>query len=91
MDSDLGSSIRIAELCALLEKKGAEGSLSEVIFALAANPEGDRTAELVRQRIMPTREKYRFRISQLGRGFSTGTEVEYSDPETLASALENRK
>jgi recombinational DNA repair protein RecR len=47
--------------------------------------------KIIEQRIEPLREKFNFKISQLGRGFSTGTEVEYSDPETLASALENRK
>lgn len=91
MDTDLESSVRIAELLKLVESKCAEKSLSEIIFALAANPEGDRTAGLVRQRLSPLQEKFGFAISQLGRGFSTGTEVEYSDPETLASALENRK
>lgn len=91
MDTDLESAIRIRELVALIEKKTSESSLSEIIFALAANPEGDRTANLIKQRIAPLQERFGFRISQLGRGFSTGTEVEYSDPETLASALENRK
>jgi recombination protein RecR len=91
MDTDLESSIRIRELMSLLEKKGTDNTISEVIFALAANPEADRTADLIKQRIDPLHKKFSFKISQLGRGFSTGTEVEYSDPETLASALENRK
>lgn len=91
MDTDLESAVRINELLALIQKKGSEESLTEIIFALAANPEGDRTAHLIQQKIAPLQERFGFKISQLGRGFSTGTEVEYSDPETLASALENRK
>lgn len=91
MDTDIDSTIRIRELINHIEKKFTSGSIKEIIFALAANPEADRTAQLIRQRIQPLQEKFNFKISQLGRGFSTGTEVEYSDPETLASALENRK
>ncbi len=91
MDTDIDSAIRIRELMNHIEKKGTDNTLTEIIFALAANPEADRTAHLIQQRIEPLREKFNFKISQLGRGFSTGTEVEYSDPETLASALENRK
>jgi recombinational DNA repair protein RecR len=30
-------------------------------------------------------------MSQLGRGLSTGTELEYSDQDTIKNALENRK
>ncbi|MEI8223696.1 MAG: toprim domain-containing protein [bacterium] len=91
MDTDIDSAIRIRELINHIEKKGSGSALTEIIFALAANPEGDRTATLIKQKIAPLQEQFGFTISQLGRGFSTGTEVEYSDPETLASALENRK
>ncbi len=94
IDTDLEQSVRIRELLKLIETKSQEHDfkkLSEIIFALSANPEGDRTADLVRQKIEPLREKYGFKVSQLGRGFSTGTEVEYSDADTLASALANRR
>ncbi len=91
VDTDLEQTIRVNELIKRVEAKATAQDLDEIIFALAAHPEGDRTARLVRQKLEPLREHYGFTISQLGRGFSTGTEVEYSDPETLASALENRK
>lgn len=91
MDTDLERTIRVTELLKRVEVKATAGDLEEVIFALAAHPEGDRTARLIKQKIEPLRERFGFTISQLGRGFSTGTEVEYSDPETLASAFENRK
>jgi recombinational DNA repair protein RecR len=32
-----------------------------------------------------------FKITELGRGISLGTEVEYTDRVTIESALENRK
>jgi recombination protein RecR len=89
LDTELEHTIRVRELVKRIEEKGSD--IKEVIFALAANPEGDRTTNLIKQKIAPLKERFSFKVSQLGRGFSTGTEVEYSDPDTLASALENRK
>jgi recombination protein RecR len=89
LDTELEKAVRIRELMTHIEQKGT--GLKEIIFALSANPEGDRTTDLVKQKIAPLREKFSFTTSQLGRGFSTGTEVEYSDSDTLASALLNRK
>ncbi len=91
IDTDLESTIRVRELEKLIAEKCSKSELSEIIFALSANPEGDRTTDLIKQKIAPFQEKFNFKISQLGRGFSTGTEVEYSDASTLANALENRK
>lgn len=95
MDPDLENTIRVRELIKLIESKGNETDetkkIQEIIFALSANPEGDRTTDLIKQKIAPLQERFSFKISQLGRGFSTGTEVEYSDANTLANALENRK
>ena len=74
----------------------------EIILAFPANPEGDATAERVREEVM----KWQGRpladdregaslpplsITTLGRGLSTGSELEYADPETLKNALDNRK
>jgi len=36
-------------------------------------------------------EKFKFKIVSLGRGLSTGTELEYSDSETIKNALLNRQ
>ncbi len=102
LDTDLSKSIRIDELLRIIEQKctgkitrdlpwADTVGISEIIFALSAHPEGDRTAQIVKQKLSPWAQKYEFTISQLGRGFSTGTEVEYSDPDTLASAFQNRK
>lgn len=89
IDIDLEQSIRIKELIKRVENDSS--FIKEIIFALAANPEGDRTASMIKQKISPLVEHSKIKISQLGRGFSTGTEVEYSDADTLANALENRK
>ncbi len=62
--------------------------LTEVILALPANPEGDLTALEV-ERIL--KEGTPLRVTTLGRGLSTGSELEYADPETIKNALSNRR
>lgn len=87
LDTELEGAVRVKELVKRVEADPPQ----EIIFALAANHEGDRTANLLQQKIAPLQERFKFKVSQLGRGFSTGTEVEYSDADTLASAFTNRK
>ena len=68
----------------------AKGELKEIILATAATPEGENTAQYVAKILAPLAEKYGVKISALGRGLSTGTELEYSDANTLQNALKNR-
>ncbi len=68
-------------------KKG----LSEVVLAFPANPEGDFTTLHVRDELAPYAAMHSFTITTLGRGLSTGSELEYADPDTLKSAFENRR
>lgn len=74
--------VRIVELKSYIERNKP----SEIILALNANPEGDNTASYLQNEL----NSFGIKISILGRGFSTGTEIEYSDKETLNSALMNR-
>ena len=69
----------------------AERGLAEIILAFPANPEGDITADHVRSVLEPFAEEHAFKITQLGRGLSTGSELEYADSATIQSALDNRK
>lgn len=80
--------IREKELLRLIDKKLAKG-LNEIVLALSATSEGENTVDHLRQALIPFRD--RVRITQLGRGLSTGSELEYSDAETLTGALQNRK
>jgi recombination protein RecR len=82
--------IRIRELVARVEK-GAQEGLKEIILAFSVNVEGENTAQYVRKTLEPMCERYGIRISTLGKGLSTGTELEYSDDDTFRSALENRR
>jgi len=80
--------IREKELLRNIEKR-LKNSLKEVVLALSATSEGEHTSDHVRELLMPYRDH--LKISELGRGLATGSELEYSDPETLRAALSNRK
>lgn len=80
--------IRIKELVSCIEDK--DSKVSEIILALNANPEGEHTAEYVVSVIAPLAKEKNIKISYLGRGISTGTELEYADSDTIKNALKNR-
>lgn len=80
--------IREQELNRAVEKRLANG-LKEVVLALGATSEGEHTADHVRHLLAPHRDA--LKISVLGRGLATGSELEYSDAETLRAALAGRK
>ena len=67
------------------------GRLQEIILAFSLSPQGDHTDSYVREQLKNTIEKSNIKISSLGRGLSTGTELEYSDNDTLKNALKNRQ
>ncbi len=84
--------IRIRELTNLVNNMAKTG-LKEIIVALNANPEGDNTADYVKN-FLSTQDRLVYqniKISVLGRGMSTGTELEYSDSDTIRNALKNRQ
>ncbi|MEK7148592.1 MAG: toprim domain-containing protein [Patescibacteria group bacterium] len=89
LERDLASKIRIHELLERIEN-GASDGLSEIILALSVNPESDFTREYVTKVLSPVAKKLGITITALGRGLSTGTELEYSDGDTLRHALKNR-
>lgn len=87
--SEKASLLRERELLGGIPARVKEG-LKEIILALPANPEGDFTALHVRGALEPYAAEHGFSISNLGRGLSTGSELEYADPDTIKSALAGR-
>jgi len=89
--------IRIEELKERIKKEGE--NLREIILAFSLNPQGDHTDSYVREQLNEIVEKLNpstklragIKISSLGKGLSTGTELEYSDNDTLKNALKNRQ
>ncbi len=78
--------IRLSSLLALIEKR--KDVLKEVIFALSATHEGEHTADFASKEIKKVLPEVK--LSHLGRGLSTGLEIEYSDSDTIKAALHNK-
>lgn len=68
----------------------AKHGLSEIILAFSVNPDGENTARYVESILKDTVSEFNITVSQLGRGLSTGSELEYADSETIKNALQNR-
>ncbi|MBP6883692.1 MAG: recombination protein RecR [Candidatus Pacebacteria bacterium] len=86
VEKDTKSRVRIEELKNKIKKDS--GELKEVILAFSLSPQGEHTDQYVREQLADITG---IKISSLGRGLSTGTELEYSDNETLRNALKNRQ
>ncbi len=82
--------IRQKELLDMVETRAKNG-LSEIIIALNYNPEGENTLTYLRELLVSKGIFDTLKISTLGRGLSTGTELEYSDSDTIKNALKNRQ
>jgi len=83
--------LRIKELLRAVEDRSKVNGLKEIILALSINPQGEHTDMYLREKLGELQQKYKFKIVSLGRGLSTGTELEYSDSETIKNALKNRQ
>jgi recombination protein RecR len=66
--------------------KNEASILKEVILGLSATTEGDHTRQILQETLKLSGVK----LSSLGRGLSTGSELEYADPDTIQQALGNR-
>jgi recombination protein RecR len=79
---------RVAELLQRIEQDYQQNILKEIIFGLSLSPEGEHTRlrliSMIKDRVPG------LNFSTLGRGLSTGTELEYSDEATLKYALQSR-
>jgi recombination protein RecR len=87
LDKTPHTRVRSNELIKHLE---SNPQIKEVILSLNANPEGEHTADYIKNILKTFAEKNSLTISILGRGLSTGTELEYSDSDTIKNALRNR-
>lgn len=93
LSSTDNTKLRTAALKATIEHRISHQGLTEIVLAFAVNPDGENTARYITSILEPliTTATPAPRISQLGRGLSTGSELEYADPETIRNALKNRQ
>lgn len=89
LESRENKKLRGGGLKRLVEARLTTG-LSEVILGFSINPDGENTGRFVESIIKEIPGAENIKISHLGRGLSTGSELEYADPETLKNALQNR-
>jgi recombination protein RecR len=63
--------------------------LDEVILAFPITPNGEHTDSAVRELLVPV--QHEITVTSLGRGLSTGAELEYADPASLEASLKKRE
>ncbi len=80
--------IRTSELKKLISSRP---ELKEVIIATAVTPESEHTGDYVRHVLKEISQGKDIIVTALGRGVSTGSEIEYIDADTLRNALLGRK
>ncbi|MCF7815670.1 MAG: toprim domain-containing protein [Candidatus Pacebacteria bacterium] len=68
----------------------AEQDLAEIILGFSINPDGENTGRYIEMLLKDTTTKHAITITHLGRGLSTGSELEYADSETIKNAFINR-
>jgi len=81
--------LRGGTLKGTVEARISQG-LEEIILGFSINPDGENTARFVESIIADLVTEHDIKISYLGRGLSTGSELEYADTETIKNALQNR-
>jgi len=82
------SYIREKELAVYLKTYGQK--FTEIILALSATPDGEYTTEHLSTKLKESTNINNASVTVLGRGLSTGSELEYADASTLTQALKNR-
>lgn len=75
--------LRVAEL----ERRCAEGTVSELIIALPSDVEGDATSYYLNKAFAPRGIK----VTRLAHGLPVGSGLEFADELTLSRALEGRR
>ena len=85
LQKDVLAVTHLNDLKARIAKEGT--TEYEVILAFPLTPNGDHTDQVVRE----TLGSYPIEISSLGRGLSTGAELEYVDAESLSASLKKRE
>ncbi len=89
LEKNPAEKVYLHQLVKNIQKKSP--ALTEIIFALSTTVEGEHTEQIVREFIESLITEHSIKVSTLGRGLSTGLELEYTDSRTIQSALENKR
>lgn len=91
LEKDPAKKVRSRELLQRINELATDSKLKEIIIATSFNSEGENTADYIKSLLSKPAAEHSLKISVLGRGLSTGTELEYSDNETIKNAIRNRQ
>lgn len=86
LDKEPEKRIRLETLLARLAEK--DSPVKEIVLSLSTTPDGENTAEVAGRAIRKASDA---RITVMGRGLSTGAELEYADGDTIRNAFLNRR
>lgn len=86
LEKDAEKKINIKEL---IHKIKNDSLIKEVILAFGASILAENTEDFVKKEITKL-NKIDLKITRLGRGLSTGVDIEYSDPETIKNSIKNK-
>ena len=92
LDPDSPRALHLKELHARVMDVLKKSKTAEIILATSSTAEGDMTGLYIERVLTPLKSQFQsFTITRLGRGLSSGAELEYADGETLKNAFMNRK
>ncbi len=89
LEKEPSKAVRLHELLEQVSKRIKEKTLREIILAFSLTPQGEHTEDIIKQALLQMISS-EIKISTLGRGLSTGSELEYTDKATLDNAFQNR-
>jgi len=87
LEKEIPKNLKIKELINKIKKE----DLQEIILAFSLTLQGEHTENYLKKILAPEIGKKNIKISTLGRGLSSGLELEYSDSDTLENAIKNRQ
>lgn len=85
LDKEPEKRVRLKEL----KNRISSNAPKEIIISMNVTAEGEHTTEFLKEVISGLGKE--ISVSVPGRGFSTGSELEYSDSDTIKNALKNRE
>jgi len=85
LDSEPNKRIRLNDLL----KRISKDKFKEIILSLNTTPDGENTTDILKKSTQSLNIE-NMKITILGRGLSTGAELEYVDSDTIKNALQNR-
>ena len=92
LDNDPEKRIRLKGLLERISMNDDQYPLiKEIILSMNTTPDGEHTGTIVKEAIQKISKNPSVKITVLGKGLSTGAELEYVDGETIKNALKNRE